>query len=392
MGKINDLREKGYNGPRPFQVDYMDVFDKRKQIHFKTRLEAERFLTTIEAEVLKAKEGLVPDWFFNGGDDEPTIGELYKRYLEEEIELKPKYSAQITRRRILKGTVARFAENKTSQLGIGKLRNYRIEWLKSGETENSFQTYIRALKTMFSWGVKNGYIARNPLNGYELKKGVKAKEKEALDDDQIKRFILALKDDHGEILDYFILGINTDMRIGELWSLEWSQIDIEKRIAYIPEEKAKTNKPRKVPLNNACMDVINRLYVKREDSPYVLWHPYREDIVIREVGKLSEQFLGKRHTPHFWRVTFATRALTGKMIKAENGQIYWVRGDLKTVAEIGGWEPNSKVVVEIYQKVSEEQKRERVDLVGIGETDTYPESRDFNRPIDTNRHWTPADA
>jgi integrase len=219
--------------------------------------------------VLKAKEGLVPDWFFNGGDEEPTIGELYKRYLEEEIELKPKHSAQTTRRRILNGTVGRFAEIKASQLGIGKLRDSRKEWLKSGKTENSFQTYIRALKTMFSWGVKNGYIARNPLNGYELKKGVKAKEKEALDDDQIKRFIL-LKDDHREIVDYFILGINTGMRIYELWSLEWSQIDIQKRIAYIPEEKAKTNKARKVPLNNVCMDVINRLYVKKEHCPLCL--------------------------------------------------------------------------------------------------------------------------
>jgi hypothetical protein len=123
-----------------------------------------------------------------------------------------------------------------------------------------------------------------------------------------------------------------------------------------------------------------------------LWHPYREDIAIREVGKLSEQFLGKRHTPHFWRVTFATRALTGKMIKAENGQIYWVRGDLKTVAEIGGWEPNSKVLVEIYQKVSEEQKRETVDVVGIGEADILPESRDFYRATVSNCHWKPADA
>ena len=182
------------------------------------------------------------------------------------------------------------------------------------------------------------------------------------------------------------------MRIGELWSLEWTEVDIEKKIAHIPEEKAKTNKARKVPLNNACMDAINRLYVKKEYSPYVLWHPYREDIVIREVGKLSEQFLGKRHTPHFWRVTFATRALTGKMIKAENGQIYWVRGDLKTVAEIGGWEPNSKVLVEIYQKVSEEQKRETVDVVGIGEADILPESRDFNRATVSNCHWKPADA
>jgi len=392
MGRIIDLKRKGYQGPRPYRVDYFDTFKKRKRIHFKTEKEAKRFLTTIEAEILKAKEGLLPDWFFNGGNEELTIGQLYKHYEEEEIDLKKKESARRSAKRILNGIIQRFKKIKASHLDGGKIRDYRHECLKSGGKETSFQTRIKAFKTMLSWGVKNGYIARNPLNGYELKRGVKAEEKEALDDDQIRRFILALKDSRPEILDYFILGVNTGMRIRELWSLEWDQVDIEKRTIDLPGEKTKTNKARKVPFNNHCMDVINRLYVKKEDAPYVLWHPNSANTLTEEIGKLSKSLLGKKHTPHFWRVTFATRALRGKRIKAENGQIYWVRGDLKTVAEIGGWESNSKILVSIYQKVSEEQKRETVDLIGIGETDILPEPRDFDRAIDTKRHLIPAKA
>jgi integrase len=164
------------------------------------------------------------------------------------------------------------------------------------------------------------------------------------------------------------------MRIGELWSLEWNQVDIEKRTLHLPAEKTKTNAPRTVPLNNACMEVIERLYVKKEHAPFVLWHPTGPDRITKQVKKLSERFLGKAHTPHTWRVTWATRSLRGKRIRGEDGRFYWVRGDLKTVAEIGGWEPNSPILLSIYQKVSDEQKRETVEMVGIGESDILPVS------------------
>jgi len=391
MGKINDLREKGYSGPRPFQVDYLNGFGKRKRVHFKTKPEAERFLKTIEAEVLKAKEGLLPDWFFNGGKEDLTVRELYNHYVEEEIDLKKKQSAQITAKRHLNGIVARFGNMKVGDLSTEEVGKYRVEWRKSGRAENSFQTYIKKFKAMLSWGVENGYIAANPLTRFKLKKRAEAKKK-PLDEDQIKRFILALKDDHREILDYFILGINTGMRISEMWTLEWNQVDIEKRTLSLPEEKTKTNAAREVPLNNHCMDVLNRLYVKKEYAPFVLWHPPSAEGITKRVKKLSRQFLGKSHTPHFWRVTFATRAFEGKEIQGKDGQFYWVRGDQKTVAEIGGWDPNSKTLVEIYQKVSERVKRETVQVVGIGESDTYPEPRDTDQAIDTRLTLTTGNA
>jgi integrase len=382
MGKINDLRENGYRGPKPFQVDYLNGFGKRKRIHFKTQKEAERFLTTIEAEVLKAKEGLVPDWYFPKED--LTVRELYNRYAKEKIDLIEKETAQKTAKRHLNGMVNRFGDTKVSELTNMGLGQYRIEWRKSGKAENSFQTYIKKFKAMLSWGVKNGYLAKNPLNEYELEKGVKAKEKKPLDKDQIKHFMLALKDEYREELDYFILGVNTGMRIRELWTLEWNQIDIDKHEANLPEEKTKTGEARMVPLNSACMDVINRLYPKQPHRPYVLWHPTNMDGIGKRIKKLSKRFLGKPHTPHFWRVTWATLALEGKEIEGKDGKVYPVAGDLKAVAEIGGWKPKSPVLLNIYHKVSDRRKRQVANLVDIGEADAYPEPSERQEAVQTD--------
>jgi integrase len=374
MANLIDLRERGYMGRKPFRVDYIDAFGQRKRPHFKSKAEADRFRVTIEAEILKAKEGLLPDWFVanNVKKKDLTIGELYGEYLERKIELKAKESAQASAKRLLDRVIKRFSEKKASQLTPHDIDAYHIEWLKQGKKESSFQRKTGGLKTMLSWGVTKGLVLKNPLERYTFEEKAKAAEKEALDEEQIKLFIRILREKRPGVLDYLILGVNTGMRIAEMWSLEWSQVDIEKRTIRLPEEKTKTNEARTIPLNHACMDVISRLYVKKEYAPFVLWHPSEPTGVSKEVGNLSTKFLGKRHTPHHWRVTFATLSLRGKRIKAEDGRVYWVRGDLKTVAEIGGWKPNSAILATIYQKVSEEQKRETVDLINVGEADILP--------------------
>ncbi len=376
MAHLIDLREHGYKGRKPFRVDYVDVFGKRKRPHFKTKTEAERFRVAIEAELLKAKEGLLPDWFVVRNEERKdlTVTDLYDEYVKNKIELKTKESAQRSAINILNGTIERFAGARASHITVSEIDDYRKEWLISGRKETSFQSKMKAFKTMLAWGVKRGLVGRNPLDEYEFDKNTKSEGKEALDEDEIKLFIRVLQEKRPDLLDYFILGINTGMRISELWSLEWVQFDIRKRTLWLPKEKTKTNEARKVPLNNACMDVINRLSIRKEYAPFVLWHPPAITYISQDIAKLSKDFLGKRHTPHCWRVTFATITLRGKRIKGEDGRVYRVRGDLKTVAEIGGWSEDSRILLRIYQKVEDEQKRETVDLINIGEANILPSS------------------
>lgn len=43
-----------------------------------------------------------------------------------------------------------------------------------------------------------------------------------------------------------------------------------------------------------------------------------------------------------------------------------ILGHLNAVAEIGGWEPSSPILLKIYAKVPEEAKRQAVDVIAMG--------------------------
>jgi hypothetical protein len=135
MANLIDLLERGYMGRKPFRVDYIDAFGQRKRPHFKSKAEADRFRVTIEAEILKAKEGLLPDWFVanNVKKKDLTIDELYGEYLERKIELKAKESAQASAKRLLDRVIKRFSEKKASQLTPHDIDAYHIDMVEAGE-------------------------------------------------------------------------------------------------------------------------------------------------------------------------------------------------------------------------------------------------------------------
>ena len=98
----------------------------------------------------------------------------------------------------------------------------------------------------------------------------------------------------------------------------------------------------------------------------------------RDINTLSQTLLGKKFTWHHLRYTFATRQLKGKEIIGQDGREYRIRGDVKTVAAIGGWACGSRILMEVYQQIDEEDKYHHVSMMDIGERDI--EYRDKEEP------------
>ncbi len=359
---------KKKNGKKLFTVDYRLPGGVRKRVCFTTRSEANKFRITVEERILKAKEGLLPDEYVQTQGGDITVNDLYGIYHENKIELKKKKSAQDSAKSNIVSFVRRFEKRKASTLTPKDIDDYHVEWIKAGNAETSFQMSAKNFIGMLRWGKKHKHIGSNPLEGYGFENGAKAKQKEALTKDEIKKFKIGLEESEPRLIPFLIFGVNTGMRIREMLTLEWDQVDIEKKEVYIPEEKSKTNTARKIPLNDDCIAVIEELKKTRPDAPYVFWHLHDYNFITPLIKKFSKRYLDKEHTPHYWRVTFATRALKGRQILGVDGKMHRESADLKTVAEVGGWAPNSLVLMGIYQMVDEELKRHCVEMVDFGLT------------------------
>ena len=53
-----------------------------------------------------------------------------------------------------------------------------------------------------------------------------------------------------------LLSLNTGMRRGEVFGLEWADVDLEGRMLKVRAENAKSGKARHLPMNNAVFDVL----------------------------------------------------------------------------------------------------------------------------------------
>lgn len=352
---------------KPWAVDYVNGQGKRRRERFKKREDAKKWLAGVEAERLKSREPLTPDWFLKQRQyRDLTVGALCEIFLEDKVAYKEKASARETAEKGLRRITKELGDVKVSRLTPEIIGDFKRRFVKQeGKRMTSFHTYITRLKAVLNWGVQMGHLPGNPIKGLKVENG-KPREKEVLSDDDILKFEEKLVAEDPEIRDVFLVGINTMMRLGELYGLTWDMVDLDAREMRLPWQTTKTSESRIVPLNDTVYGVLRRRHLARGESEFVLWHPAYKEKITRRVYALSSRFLGKPHTPHFWRTTGASKALEGKEIVGEDGKTYFVAMDLKVVSQVGGWNPDAQTLVKIYEKVRSKKKQSCVDLIDTG--------------------------
>ncbi len=167
---------------------------------------------------------------------------------------------------------------------------------------------------------------------------------------EAQRLIGAIRGDW--MRDVAILGFATGLRRANLLGLEWSQVDLVNRRAWIHPDQAKARKPIGVPLNDDAVAVI-RLWLGKHEThvfvrngkpiPVTSWCSAQWDRQCARAGIENFRFHDVRHTWASWHVQAGT--------------------PLNRLMELGGWAKYEHVLR--YAHLAPDHLAEHANMVTI---------------------------
>jgi len=221
---------------------------------------------------------------------------------------------------------------------------------------SSFNRKLVTLRLVFQLARKHKFITPEHLAELlETKTEPENKDRvRFLSNDELLRLMEVMQNKDAELLQMFVVSINTGLRKGNVFGLKWQWVDFDNQVIIVPAEAYKTKKPFVCHLNDAVMEVLKeRLSVKNDKIPYVFYRPQTSDCWkskqnvwtrIRKIAKVDDFHW------HDLRHTFASYLV--------------LRGvNLRTVQELCG-HSNIKMTTR-YAHLNDEIRKSAVETLNI---------------------------
>lgn len=271
-----------------------------------------------------------------------------------------------------------FAEKPLTDITPILIDQWRTQRLKLGRTTETINRDVATFKAALSKAVEWGLINTHPLAKLKLFKADNSAKVRYLNDDEEQCLRMALHQREEEMfaarkranqwreersynllplpsreqfIDHIkpmvLLSINTGIRQGELFSLQWQNINFDTKTLTIEGKLAKSGKTRHVPLNNEAFSVLQKWHKTTSNNQLVF--PNRDGKKFDNVKKAWANLLKTAEVNNFrWhdmRHHFASRLVMAGV-------------DLNTVRELLG---HSDIKMTLrYAHLAPEHKAEAV--------------------------------
>ncbi len=203
---------------------------------------------------------------------------------------------------------------------------------------------LACLKCMFNRAIEWGKVKENPVKKVKLLKE-NNKRLRYLEKEECERLIKACAD---HIKPIVVMALNTGMRKGEILSLKWEDVDLNRDIIHILNSK--NGEKREIPVNRKLKETLNGIK-QNPKGPYIFCKnyngaPYQE--VKTGFANAMETCKIENFRFHDLRHTFASHLVMAGI-------------DLNTVRELLGHK--SLTMTLRYAHLSPEHKRKAVEIL-----------------------------
>jgi integrase len=273
----------------------------------------------------------------------PRFEDFAKEYLEYSKANKRSWTRDRTSIKNLLKQFRGYKLNGITPWLIEKYKRVRKEMV----TEATINRELACLKHMFTMAIKWGKAINNPVKEVKLFREPERRLR-WLSEEECDKLISASL---GHVSSIIITALNTGMRLGEILSLTWDQIDFERGL--ITVERSKNNGVRHIPMNRRLTEEFNSIRIT-SPGQYVFSNKTGErfkSIKTGFLGALKRSGI-KKCRFHDLRHTFASHLVM-------NGV------DIATVKELMGHKTIAMTMR--YAHLSKEHKQSAVDLLRLGE-------------------------
>jgi integrase len=225
----------------------------------------------------------------------------------------------------------------------------RIKLLKT-HAPQTVKHVLTLLQRIINYGVKKGLC---PGLGFKIEKPkVDNFKTEDLNMEQMAALLAALEDDYDhQVCNLMRLALCTGMRRGELFKLQWQDIDFDRGFIQIRDPKG--GKAQKIPLNQAAREILAN-HPRDESTPYVF--PGRGGKERTNIKRAANRIKKAAGLPADFRPLHGLRHVYASML-ASSGKV-----DLYTLQRL--LTHKSPQMTQRYAHLRDEALRRASDLAG----------------------------
>lgn len=226
---------------------------ERHSKSFITKLEAQQWAASIEQEILSGKRGDIPN---------KTFGDLLARYSESVSIHKRGARWEMTRlNAICRDEISKVMLSDLKESHFAAWRDRRLLKVSAGSVLREMNILSHAINTSIKdWG----WLKENPMSGIRRPEKPQPRDR-LITGDEITRLLLVLGYEYdlkpitisARIGAALLFAIETAMRAGEICSLTWDKIDMDRCTALLIETK--NGSKRQVPLSGEAIRILNQV-------------------------------------------------------------------------------------------------------------------------------------